>query len=170
MEHLQVGSIGNSGKLHPGKFCKIVLQPLEIPRPRIKTYGNSTWFLLDHPWKFHFLLNWPLEFLHALSSVLSWKFNVLNSRPMFNSVWQGIIRQFQKHLSFDFLWNSPIIRCYTGSRTRQATKIWIIFTEATEGEVKLIKPIKSNDMYFGQTAVLVNLQTKWILKIGLKCT
>ena len=78
MEHLQVGSIGNSGKLHPGKFCKIVLQPLEIPRPRIKTYGNSTWFLLDHPWKFHFFLNWPLEFLHALSSILSWKFDVLN--------------------------------------------------------------------------------------------
>ena len=123
-----------------------------------------TWSPLEIP--FLFELTSGISSCSFLNTVLE----IRCPQPMFNSLWQVIIRLFQKHLSFDFLWNSPIIRCYTGSRTRQATKIWIIFTEATEGEVKLIKPIKSNDMYFGQTAVLVNLQTKWILKIGLKCT
>ena len=29
-------------KLHPWKFCNIVLHTLEIPRPKTKTYGNLT--------------------------------------------------------------------------------------------------------------------------------
>ena len=41
-------------KLQPWKFYKIVLHPLEFPRSKTKTHGNSTWFFLDHPGKFHF--------------------------------------------------------------------------------------------------------------------
>ena len=54
-------------KLNPWIFHKIVLDPLEIPRPKTKTpgnsthiiyflvtLGNSTLFLINH-WKFHML-------------------------------------------------------------------------------------------------------------------
>ena len=40
---------------NPG-FQKILLDPLEIPRPKTKT----PWFLI-HPWKFHMLFQIPLE-------------------------------------------------------------------------------------------------------------
>ena len=35
--------------------------PLEIPMPKTKTHGNSSWFFLDHPWKFptSFLIDPP---------------------------------------------------------------------------------------------------------------
>ena len=36
-------------KLHPWKFHKIVINPLEIPSPKTKTPGNSTLFFLGHP-------------------------------------------------------------------------------------------------------------------------
>ena len=49
--------IPHKTKLHPWKIHKIVLDPLEIPRPKIKTPGNSTLFFLGHPWKFHFVFN-----------------------------------------------------------------------------------------------------------------
>ena len=60
------------------------LSPLEIPQncvtplgnslvgwnSKTKTHGgNSTWIFLDHPWKFYFFFNWPLEFPHALFSI-----------------------------------------------------------------------------------------------------
>ena len=48
--------ISEKTKLHPWKFHKIVLHPLEIPRPKTKTTGNSSLFFLGHPWKFHFVL------------------------------------------------------------------------------------------------------------------
>ena len=54
---------------HPWKLCKIVWHTLEIARWKTETHGNSTWIFLEHPWKFHFLFNWPLEFPHALSSI-----------------------------------------------------------------------------------------------------
>ena len=38
-------------------FHKIVLDPLEIPRPKTKTPGDSTLFFLGHLWKFHFVFN-----------------------------------------------------------------------------------------------------------------
>ena len=43
--------IGNPDKttLRPWKFHRIVLQPLEIPKPKTKTHENSTRFFLDHP-------------------------------------------------------------------------------------------------------------------------
>ena len=51
----------------PCKFCEIVLHPLEILRPKMKThYGNSTWYFLDQSWKFHFFYSWPLEFPHHI--------------------------------------------------------------------------------------------------------
>ena len=59
--------VPNKKKFHPWKFCKMVLQPLEIPRPKTKTHGNSTCFL-DHPWKFYFF-NQHLEFPHAISTI-----------------------------------------------------------------------------------------------------
>ena len=52
--------------LHPWKFHKIVLHPLQFPRPKIKAHGNLTWFFLDHPWKFHFFFHWPLEFPRSI--------------------------------------------------------------------------------------------------------
>ena len=43
-------------KLHPCKFCKIVLHPLEIPWPKIikapLQIANPTLLFLVHPWKF----------------------------------------------------------------------------------------------------------------------
>ena len=55
--HTLPQEIPNRTKLKLWKFCKIVLDPLEIPRPKIKTCGNSTWFFLDHLWRFHFVFN-----------------------------------------------------------------------------------------------------------------
>ena len=52
----------------PWKFYKNVWYPLEIPRPKTTTRGNSTLVFLEHPWKFYFYFNWLLEFPHALSS------------------------------------------------------------------------------------------------------
>ena len=41
------------------------------PSKKTKTHGNSTWIFLEHPWKFYFFFNWPLEFPHSLfSSIL----------------------------------------------------------------------------------------------------
>ena len=73
--------IPDKTKLNPWKFHKIVLVPLEIPRPKTKTpgnstlfflvtLGNSTSFLLINPWKFHMLFLW-----------YPWKFHILN--PLF---------------------------------------------------------------------------------------
>ena len=44
-------------KFNPWIFHKIVLDPLEIPRPKAKTPWNSTLVFLGHPWKFHFVFN-----------------------------------------------------------------------------------------------------------------
>ena len=59
--------IPNKTKLHPWKFHKIMLHPLEITRPKTNTWrklqivfsflvtpGNFTSFLIN-PWKFHML-------------------------------------------------------------------------------------------------------------------
>ena len=43
--------------------------PLEIPRSKTKTHGNSIQFFIEQPWKFHFLFDWPLQYPHALSSI-----------------------------------------------------------------------------------------------------
>ena len=53
---------------NPGNSTKL-LHPLEIPRQKNKAYGNSTWFLFGHSWKFHFFCNWLLWFPHTLSSI-----------------------------------------------------------------------------------------------------
>ena len=47
--------IPDKTKLTPWIFHKIVLDLLEIPRPKTKTLGNSTLFFLGHSWKFHML-------------------------------------------------------------------------------------------------------------------
>ena len=49
--------IPDKTKLNPWIFHKIVLDPLDILKPKTKTPGNSTLFFLGHPWKFHFLFN-----------------------------------------------------------------------------------------------------------------
>ena len=41
------------------KFCKFVWHPLEIPKSKTKTHGNSTLVFLEHPWKFHLFLLTP---------------------------------------------------------------------------------------------------------------
>ena len=50
------------------KFCKFVWHPLEIPKSKTKTHGNSVLLFLEHPRNFHFFFNWPLEFPHVFSS------------------------------------------------------------------------------------------------------
>ena len=79
------------------KCFEIMWHPLEIPRSKTKTHGNSACFFPDHPWKLHFFFNWP-TFLRILSCSLfiiqySWKFHILNPPP--------------PHL--DFIWSSPIL-------------------------------------------------------------
>ena len=61
-------SLEISGKMKflPWKFHKIVLHPLEFPRPKTKTYGNFTWFFLNYQWKFHIFFYWPLKFPHSI--------------------------------------------------------------------------------------------------------
>ena len=64
--------ISDKEKLHPWKFYKILLDPLEIPRTKTKIHGNSILFFLGRhlklhivlfnklltPWKFHMLFLW----------------------------------------------------------------------------------------------------------------
>ena len=47
--------IPDKTKLNPLNIPQncIRIDPLEIPRPKTKTHGNSTLFFLGHPWKFH---------------------------------------------------------------------------------------------------------------------
>ena len=73
--------IPDKTKLNPWIFHKIVLDPLEIPRPKTKTpleiphyfflvtLGNLTSFLIN-PWKFHMLFLW-----------YPWKFHILKLPP-----------------------------------------------------------------------------------------
>ena len=49
--------IPDKTKPHPWIFHKILLDALEIPKPKIKTPGNSAVFFLGHPWKFQFVFN-----------------------------------------------------------------------------------------------------------------
>ena len=48
-----------------------MLDPLEIPRSKTKTLGNSTLFFLGHPWKFHFVFNEPLKIPYLAISLIS---------------------------------------------------------------------------------------------------
>ena len=74
------GKTPDKMNLHPWKFYKIMLYPLEFPRPETKIFGNFTRFFLDHPWKFHFFFIDPWKF-HILFFQYLWKFYVLN-RPV----------------------------------------------------------------------------------------
>ena len=49
--------IPDKTKLNPSILHKLVLNHLEIPRPKTKSPGNSTLFFINHPWKFHFVFN-----------------------------------------------------------------------------------------------------------------
>ena len=75
---------------HHWRFCKIVWHSLKIPRSKTKTHGNSTWFFLEHPWKFYFFLidswNFGILFLHY-----PWKFPILNLPCL------------------EFFWNNPFL-------------------------------------------------------------
>ena len=51
-------------KFYPCKFHEILLLSLEIPRPKMKNYGNSIWFFLDQSWKSHFFLSWIYIYVH----------------------------------------------------------------------------------------------------------
>ena len=52
---------------NPGNSANM-WHPLEIPKSKTKTHGNSALVFLEHPWNFHFFFNWPLEFPHVFSS------------------------------------------------------------------------------------------------------
>ena len=76
---------GNSrqNEASPWKFHKIVLYPLEFPRPETKTFGNFTWFFLVYPWNIHILFfQYPWQ-LHVLSPLV-WIFSeIVHSRNCF---------------------------------------------------------------------------------------
>ena len=61
--------IPDKTKSHPWKFGKIVLDLLEIPRPKTETPGNATLYFLGHPWKFNFVFNELLETPYAISLI-----------------------------------------------------------------------------------------------------
>lgn len=63
-------------KFYPWKIWKSVSHCLEVPRLKTKAHGNSTWFLLDHPCKFHVFFNWSLAFGHKNFSY-PWEFHIL---------------------------------------------------------------------------------------------
>ena len=66
-------------ELHPSKFHKIVLYPIEIPMPKVKTPGNSAWFFLGLAWKLCFILINLWKF-HMPFLWYPWKFHIHN-RP-----------------------------------------------------------------------------------------
>ena len=68
-------------KLHFWIFHIVVWHPLEIPRWKTKTDGNTTWFFLDHCWKFHFFFNWLPGTSKCSSFCTSGKFHVFNPPP-----------------------------------------------------------------------------------------
>ena len=82
-------------KLHPWKFCKILLHPLDILSSKPNTPGNSTLFFLGHLKKFQFFFNWPLECPHATSSI---HFQIPCPQPSL----------------FGFFWNNPLLMAYAG--------------------------------------------------------
>ena len=52
-----------------GNFAKLLTRLGNSKFKNQDTHGNSTWVFLEHPWKFHFFFNLPLEFPYALSSI-----------------------------------------------------------------------------------------------------
>ena len=52
--------------LYSVKLCDTPLMGIRMSKT--KTHENSTWVFCEHPWKFHFFFNWPLEFPHVPSS------------------------------------------------------------------------------------------------------
>ena len=72
----------DKAKLHPRKFRKIVLDLLEIPRPKTKSHGSSTLFFPRNPWKFHFVLKWTLEIPYPISLIpLEIPYSISSSNP-----------------------------------------------------------------------------------------
>ena len=77
--------IPDKAKLNPFIFHKIVLDPLEISRPKTKIHGNSTLLFLGHPSKFHFVFNSTCYFFDTAG-------NSISSKPP----------------CLDFFWKSPV--------------------------------------------------------------
>ena len=70
---------------HPWTFSKIAWHLLEIPWSKTKTYGNSTWVFLEHPWKFPLFSIYLWNF-HMLFLQYHWKFHVLNVLNVVNNL------------------------------------------------------------------------------------
>ena len=49
---LKIPEKNKASPLEAPQNCVTPVHPSEILRPKAKTPGNSTWFFLDHPWKF----------------------------------------------------------------------------------------------------------------------
>ena len=109
--------IPDKTKLSSWIFHNIVLDPLEVSRPKIKTpviphyfflvtLGNSTSFLIN-PWKFHMLFLW-----------YHWKFHILNPARL----------PSPPSVSF-FFWNSPLAIHETAAINEITVKIdHVLFT------------------------------------------
>ena len=65
----------------PGNSANLCDTPLEIPKWKTKTHGNSALVFLEHPWSLLFFFLDPWNF-YVFSS-RPWKFHVLNFPPLF---------------------------------------------------------------------------------------
>ena len=65
----------------PGNSANLCDTPLEIPKWKTKTHGNSALVFLEHPWSLLFFFLDPWNF-YVFSS-RPWIFHVLNFPPLF---------------------------------------------------------------------------------------
>ena len=83
--------------LHPWKFHKFLLDPLEIPRSKSKTLEIQYFFFLEHPLKFHSALRVKLTPRNSICSFF-------DTYP-----WNSISSALPPSTCFFFSWNTPIL-------------------------------------------------------------
>ena len=84
--------IPDKTSFHPWKFCmQTCMTPLGNSKieNQDKTHGNSTWFFLHIPWKFHFFFSWSPGI--STCSFFNTPGNSMSSSPVFFSGidWSG---------------------------------------------------------------------------------
>ena len=127
--------IPDKTKLNPRIFHKIVLDPLEILRPKTKTSGNSTSFLIN-PWKFYMLFfDTP------------WKFQILNPPAW---IFSGLF-----HCIVTFCWKS-VGKKQSGHGARY-WQIYGFFIFCMRNKVKSIVLVVRNTCY----AWAISMENLW---------
>ena len=106
-------------KRNPWIFHKVVLDHLELPRPKTKTSRNSTLFFLGHPRNSTSLLINPLKF-HTLFLWYPWKLHILNP-PVW--IFSGII-QYEKPFKSNSGSDSKTLARFRWRGTKTSTLIF----------------------------------------------